>query len=339
MTMRLLLAASLCAMTSMTPALARDLTIATARDVAAAQHDAYFAPFTEATGTKLHEVIWDGSPAALHANAALWDVVLVDGAGLITGCANGSFIKLDWTAIGGKDHYQPQAVTDCGAGAFTRHFVLAWDRDKFQGAPSWSDFWDVAKFPGKRALQRGPRMNLEIALIADGVAPGDVYRTLRTDDGVDRAFRKLEQIKPYLVWWRSPAEAPKLLASGDVLLSTVPSDRLAAIDRGAAKRFGMQQTGGLYEVESWAILKDSPDEADAAKLIAAMGDPAAENRFTAATGLGCLAKGLTDGMPPDQFATSPSNPALLTSALQIDEPFWRDNADRLNERFDAWLAH
>jgi putative spermidine/putrescine transport system substrate-binding protein len=182
-------------------------------------------------------------------------------------------------------------------------------------------------------------MNLEIALIADGVAPGDVYRTLRTDDGVDRAFRKLEQIKPYLVWWKSPAQAPKLLASGDVLLSTAPSDRVGAIERGPLRHFGTQPTGGFYEVESWAMLKASPNQADAAKLLTAMGDPAAQNRFTAATGLGGMAKGVTDGMPPDQFAASPSNPALLTSALQIDEQFWHDNADRLDERFDAWLAH
>jgi putative spermidine/putrescine transport system substrate-binding protein len=339
MTMRLRLAAILSALIGVNPAFARDLAVATVSEIAGAQHEAYFAPFTQTTGIKLHETVWDGSPAALQAKEATSDLVLVDGSVLITGCSTGSFAKLDWTAIGGKDHYQPQAVTDCGVGAFTRHFVLAWDRDKFQGAPSWPDFWDVAKFPGKRALQRGARMNLEIALIADGVAPGDVYRILRTDDGVDRAFRKLEQIKPYLVWWRSPAQAPKLLASGDVLLSTAPSDRIAAIDRGTTRHFGTQQTGGLYEVASWAMPKGAPNATDAAKLLNFMGDPAAENRFTAATGLGGLAKGLTDGMAPDQFAASPSNPALLSSALQIDEQFWRDNADRLDERFDAWLAH
>ena len=196
----------------------------------------------------------------------------------------------------------------------------------------------MAKFPGKRGLRRGPRMNLEIALIADGVAPGDVYRTLRTDEGIDRAFRKLEQIKPYLVWYRSAAQAPRMIASGDVLLSTAPSDRIATTEAGPAKHFGTQATGGLYQIESWAMLKASPNQADAMKLLASMGDPAAQNHFTAATGLGGLAKGVTDGMPPDQFAASPSNPALLTSALQIDEQFWHDNADKLEERFDAWLA-
>jgi hypothetical protein len=32
-------------------------------------------------------------------------------------------------------------------------------------------------------------------------------------------------------------------------------------------------------------------------------------------------------------------PANLQNALQVDEQFWRDNGDKLNQRFDAWLAH
>ena len=59
----------------------------------------------------------------------------------------------------------------------------------------------MAKYPGKRGLRKGVQGNLEIALMADGVAPGDVYRTLRGSDGVARAFRKLDQLKPYLVFW------------------------------------------------------------------------------------------------------------------------------------------
>jgi putative spermidine/putrescine transport system substrate-binding protein len=275
----------------------------------------------------------------LRANAAVWDVVLVGSRTLLDGCAAGLFAKIDWQAAGGRDHYQPQAVSDCGVGAFTRDFVLAWDHDKFPGTPNWSDFWDVAKFPGKRGLRRGARMSLEIALMADGVAAGDVYRILRTDEGVDRAFRKLEQIKPYLVWWRSPAQASRLIGSGDVLLCTAPNDRIAAANQDASRHFGTQPSIGLYTVKSWAIPKASPDQADALKLLASMGDAARQTHFAAATGLGGLVRGITDGMSNDQIAASPSNPALLTSALQIDEQFWHDNADRLDERFDAWLAH
>ena len=109
--------------------------------------------------------------------------MLIDGQTLLAGCASGALRKLDWSAIGGRDRLLPQAGTECGQGAVLRGMVLAWSRDKFSGAPNWADFWDVAKVPGKRGLWRGARGNLEFALIADGVAPSDVYATLRDKPG------------------------------------------------------------------------------------------------------------------------------------------------------------
>ena len=43
--------------------------------------------------------------------------------------------------------------------------------------------------------------------MADGVKPADVYKVLRTPEGVDRAFAKLDQIKPHAVWWTSSSKA------------------------------------------------------------------------------------------------------------------------------------
>ncbi len=321
------------------PAAARDLTVVSrSTALLMAQREAYLSPFVQATGLPIHEQLWEGGLDVLRSEAPLWDIVLVDGGELLSACAGGLLMKLDWGTIGGRDHYLSQATNDCGVGALASEIVLAWDRDKFQGTPTWADFWDVAKYPGKRALQQGARMNLEIALMADGVAPGDVYRTLRTDDGVERAFRKLDQIKPYLVWWKTADDAPKLLGSGDVLLTTAPSERIAAANPPPGHHFGMQVSGGLYEILSWGIVKGSPNLASAEKLLALMGDPAREARFTSLTGFGTLAKGATGALTPEQLALAPGNPANLSASLQIDEQFWNDNLQKLNRRFDAWLS-
>ena len=61
-----------------------------------------------------------------------------------------------------------------------------------------ADFWNTRKWPGKRGMRQGPKLNLEIALMADGVPPGDVYKVLATPAGVDRAFAKLDQVKSLL---------------------------------------------------------------------------------------------------------------------------------------------
>ena len=240
------------------PANTYALTIVTRGEAAqAAIGEAYAPSFTAATDIPVHQDTWDGGMDLLKAKVTEggWDLLQVSADELVAGCADGSFEKLDWSAIGGKDHYAPIGVSDCGVGATMHNTVLAWDRDKFQATPTWSDFWDVAKIPGKRGLAKSVRGALEIALLADGVAPGDVYKTLGSSDGVDRAFRKLDQLKPYIVWWQTAAEAAKILGSGDVLMTATPSNVIMTANRVDKRNFGIQFAASLYEPRYWAVLK------------------------------------------------------------------------------------
>jgi putative spermidine/putrescine transport system substrate-binding protein len=344
MTPRTFLVAAWCAVSACLPtAHARDLSV-TSRGgpLQTAETDIYFQPFTAATGTPLTVTTWPGGLTILRSRieggSNDWDVVLVDGSELLSGCDDGLYEKLDWAALGGKDHYIPQAVSDCGVGTAVSSIALAWDRDKFPATPTWTDFWDVARYPGKRGLRRGARFNLEIALMADGVAPGDVYRLLRTDEGVDRAFHKLDQLKPYITWWAPETQGAQMLASGEVLLSTADNVPVTLANR-AGRHFGVQWTGSLYSVQSWVIMKGSPNIASALRLLAFTGDPVRQARLTAAIPFGPTAKGANEALPQDLLPTSPSASANIGNALQVDEQFWRDNGDRLGQRFDAWLAH
>ncbi len=326
------------------PANPNDLTIVT-RD-GSLQHaiqSAYVQPFTAVTGTPVQQPVWEGGIDILRTQAKAtddrWDLVLVDADELATGCSEGLFEKLDWSAIGGKDHYQSQAVSDCGLGAVIVTTTLAWDKDKLPVVPSWSDFWDVAKYPGKRGLRKGVRGNLEFALMADGVAPADVYKTLSTSDGLDRAFRKLDQLKPYIVWWSTEAEAAHILASGDVLMTTAPSGQIATMAEKEHKNFGFQFNASLFELESWVIMKGSASARNAQQFLYFTGMTAVEQRLLQHSGDGGLAKGLNDGLTPELAAVSPSNPANLAVGLRIDAGFWHDNLPKLRQRFDAWQGH
>jgi putative spermidine/putrescine transport system substrate-binding protein len=321
-----------------------DLTIVT-RDEALqrAIESAYVQPFTAVTGSPVRQEVWEGGIDTLRTQAKAtdntWDLVLVDAEDLSIGCGEGLFEKLDWAAIGGKDHYAQQAVSDCGLGAVLSATVLAWDKDKLPVAPSWLDFWDVAKYPGKRGLRKGVRGNLEFALMADGVAPADVYKTLSTSDGVDRAFRKLDQLKPYIEWWSTETEAAHILASGDVLMTTAPSGPIATVAEHEHKNFGLQFAGSLFELQSWAIMKGSPMLRMAQQFLYFTGMPAIELRLLQQGGESGLARGLTDGLTPDLLAVSSVNPANQAAGLRIDAGFWHDNLPKLRQRFDAWQGH
>ncbi len=301
----------------------------------AAQNDIYFKPFTAATGTAIK---LSDHPPNLNAATADVDVVLVSPADLGPGCDAGLLEKLDWSALGTKDRFLPFAVSDCGVGTAVGSTVLAWDRDKFQATPTWSDFWDIARYPGKRGLRRSARTTLEIALLADGVAPADVYRTLRTDDGVERAFHKLDQLKPYLVWWAPDTGAAQILKSGEVLLSSADNVPVTLANR-AGGHFGLQWAGCLYSVQSWAIPKTSGQTGKALQLLAFASDPARQAALTSIVPYGPTVKGANEALAPDVLPASPTAPANLANALQVDEGFWHDNGAKLEQRFQSWLAH
>jgi putative spermidine/putrescine transport system substrate-binding protein len=341
---RTLSAAAVLLAATIAAASARDLTVVSRGEALNdATRKVFAIPFTAAAAIPTQTESWDGGLDALHGQAkgadSAWDIVQLDAEELAIGCNDGSLERLDWSAIGGRDHYAPQATFDCGVGAAVDTLVLAWDRDKFPGTPSWADFWDVAKYPGKRALPHTVRGNLEIALMADGVAPADVYKTLGSSDGVDRAFRKLDQLRPYLAFWQDGAEATHMLVSGDVLMTSAPAERVAAANRSDHRNFGVQWTGSLYEFLCWAILHGTGNIRQAVQFLYFAGTPAIQGQLVPVAGIGGLAKGANDLLAPDVAAMSPSNPVNLAAGLHIDSGFWHDNQAKLSQRFDAWLAH
>lgn len=230
-------AATFTALTALASAAsARDLTVVSwggaYQDV---QKKVYFEPF-KATGTAMNDESWDGGVGVLRAKvqggASTWDVVQVESDELALGCDEGLFEKINYSKIGGEEAYLPATVNACGVGAIVYDFVLGYDKDKLKDAPkSWADFFDTKKFPGKRGLRQGAKTTLEIALMADGVAPADVYKVLGTDAGIDRAFKKLDTIKNDIVWWKAGAQPPQLLASGEVAMTSVYNGRIDAANK------------------------------------------------------------------------------------------------------------
>ena len=65
-------------------------------------------------------------------------------------------------------------------------------------------------------MRNHPTDNLEFALIADGVPMDKLYPI-----DFDRAFKKLDQIKPHVtVWWTTGQQPAQLLLDKEVVLAT-----------------------------------------------------------------------------------------------------------------------
>jgi putative spermidine/putrescine transport system substrate-binding protein len=323
---------------------ARDLTVTSwGGNYQDAQREVYFEPFSKKTGTKLVEDSWNGGVGALRAKVeggnSNWDVVQVEAEELELGCEEGLFEQLDWSALGGKDKFIPAAVHECGVGAIVWTTLLTYDGARLKDGPkSWADFWNTEKFSGKRALRRGPKYTLEFALMADGVEPSQVYQTLGTDAGLERAFKKLDQLKSSIVWWEAGAQPQQLLASGEVVMTSAYNARIAAANKSDNRDFRIVWPGGVYAVDSWVILRDSPNKASGMDLIAFMSDPNNQKNLPPKVPYGVTNKAATALIDPAVLSNMPTEPGNLAAGLELDTEFWVANIERLTERFNAWVG-
>lgn len=326
-----------------TTAQARDLTVVSwGGAYQEAQKKAFFEPF-KATGQAINDESWDGGIGVLRAKvqggAATWDVVQVESEELALGCEEGLFEKIDYSRIGGEAAYLPQTVDSCGVGAIVYDFVLGYDKDKLKEAPSgWADFFDTTKFPGKRGLRQGAKTTLEIALLADGVAQADVYKVLATEEGLTRAFKKLDTIKKDIVWWKAGAQPPQLLASGEVAMTAVYNGRIDAANKSEKKNFGMVWNGALYTVDSWVILKGSPNIEASYKFLDFAGKAETQAKLSEHIAYGTSNKEAPSKLSAEVLRDLPTAPDNIANAVEINTPFWLENIDRLTERFNNWAA-
>ena len=343
---RIGIAASLAASVAVAsvPAQARDLTVVSwGGNYQDAQREIYFEPFAAESGAPILEESWDGGygviAAKMETQPADWDVVQVETEELELGCADGLYETIDWELVGGEDQFMESAVSECGVGAIVWTTGLSYDADKLTTAPTgWNDFWDTEKFPGKRALRRGPKYALEFALMADGVPVNEVYEVLGTPEGVDQAFAKLDEIKADIVWWEAGAQPIQLLASGEVVMTTAYNGRLAGINETEGTNFQIVWPGSIYAIDSWVVLKDSPNKEAAFDFIRFASLPENQSKLPnfIAYGLPNIEAG--EMLTEEVASELPTAPANLENAIALDGDFWVDNIEELNERFNAWLA-
>ena len=266
----------------------------------------------------------------------VWDIMQVESGMLQLGCQNGLFEKLDYSKIGNKSDFIPGAVSDCGAGMFAWSMALAYDADRVKGKPtSWADFWDVKTFPGKRGLRRTAKYTLEIALLADGVTPDDVYKVLATQEGVDRAFRKLDQIKADVVWWEAAPQPTEFLKAGRMVMTsafTLWIDR----EQKRKKNFKIAWDGSIYDVDSWAIPKGTPKSAEAYRFIAFASKPENQKAMSEQLAYGPTSRKALSLLNAEFVKQMPSAEANLQKAVKVDVAFWIRHGEELEKRFDSW---
>lgn len=320
------------------------------------QVEAYHKPWIAKTGNKIVSEDYNGGlaevKAQVEAGNVTWDVVDVELSDAIRGCDEGLLEEIDHSILpaapdgtSAQDDFIEGALNDCAVANIVWSTIFAYNSEKTSGVSGIADFFDLEKFPGKRGLRKNPKSLLEMALMADGVPAGEVYDMLETDEGVARAFAKLDTIKDSVVWWEAGAQPPQLLADGEVVMTTAYNGRIFNAAAGEGQPFEVNWDGQILDFDLWVIPKGAPNKEAALDFVAFSTDTQrlADQASWIAYGPARKSSGPLVGKYHDGSVEMgghmPTAEANLNNALVNNFEFWADNQDELNERFNAWLAN
>lgn len=306
-----------------------------------AQTKAILEPVAELLGITINQ---DSAPDAwpvIRTQTAtgkpIWDVIDTPTKDCIRGGEQGMIEKLDFSQIPNAADLPDAWKSDYSVAYEFYSSVLAYNPEKFGDAPpqSWADFWDVEKFPGTRALRNHPLATLEAALLADGVPADQLYPL-----DVDRAFAKLEEIKPHItVWWTSGAQSAQLLADGEADMVMAWNGRVTAV---AAEGVPVSYTfnEGFLQYTSLCILKGAPNLETAVKFVNAALTPEIQANFPAYIDYGpANPKAYDTGkISPERAAEMPSSPANAAVQVLVDDTWWSSpEGEKAQERWASFI--
>lgn len=297
---------------------------------------AFQEPFTEETDITFENVGYDPAQmqAMVEADSVVWDVVNAQ-ADFIAQYCGVLFEKLDTSVVDPADFIEG-ASSECGAPLFSFANILSYDADAFPGEKpdSVEDFFDTERFPGKRIC---PDIDiaglLELALVADGVDPEDLYPL-----DLDRAYAKLDTIKNDLILAPEYGPAGQLLVDGQGVMALLVTGRTVSV---AAEGVNLVPIWDFTSATYGAvgIAKGSPNAFWAQKAIAAAAQR--DNAITFAELAGVWPA------RPDVTASDVEFPSSLMDDFNAwaDErgvvlfqsaDYYAENRDEIAESWNAW---
>jgi putative spermidine/putrescine transport system substrate-binding protein len=213
--------------------------------------------------------------------------------------------------------------------------VMGYRTDTFpagKGPQSWSDFWDVKRFPGPRTLRDSPVDNLEFALMADGVPPDKIYPI-----DMDRAFRKLDAIKPHVVaWWKTGAQSAQLLVDKEAVLGSAWNGRYyVAITNGSPLYISWNQ--GMIKESAFVIPKGAKDSYWGQRMLALITEPKLQGIYANIITYPGLNLKSMEYVKPELQKFMPTHPENLPKQVWTDAYWWLENGPVANERWSKWI--
>ncbi len=304
--------------------------------------EAFADPFSEETGVEVQIVDAPGGYNAMleaqaAANNVTWDLIdigeedavaLVD-AGLLQPLPDD--LKADLIEAVGEEN-----VTDYGISFASYGSVIACNAAAADACPATpAEFWDTENFPGRRAMYGdGWTDALVYALLADGVAREELFPL-----DVDRAFAKLDEIKPHInVWWTTGDQSQQIFRDEEVVMGILWDGRASGL-REQDVDIQLSFDGSPISRDLLVVPADAPNAEAAFELLRWYAThPDAGAIWIEAMGYGVANPESYGGVAPEVTADMGGAPENMAQGVILDVEWSRENRDEVLPRWTEWLA-
>ena len=283
------------------------------------------------TGRKM---VMDGSGpsngkirAMVEAKAVTWDVCDCGMAAMSELGPIGMLQPMDYGVID-KSRVFPGFAYDHGVCNYLFSIVMAWDTKVISGQPTLADFFDLKKYPGKRSMKKDPVAMMEVALMADGIPPDQIYPLDR-----DRALKKIATIKNVTLFWANATQSQSLLRDGEVVMGLLWNTRATVLKKETEGRIDWSYRQGFLQHGCWVVPTGNPAGKQAMVAIAAMQDPEAQVELFKALNNGPANPQAAAMVQDDLKALNPGAPENAALQAKVN-PNWylKDNNYAVSQR-------
>ncbi len=332
------------------------LTVATwAGTYGRAQASAMFAPYSSQAWVDVRIAQHDGGLDELRGQVGAhrydWNVIDLELPDAITACKEGLLEPMDSSGFpqGGDGNaatndFVPGALGPCWVGSVVYSQVIGYAPQRVRGKPrTLAEFFDLKRYPGPRGLRRtSAKFNLELALLADGVKPGDVYPTLGRRKGLMRALAKLDTIRPAIVWYAKSGDPLELLADRKVVFTTMPNSGLFDAAR-RKQKIGAIWDRQLYELDVFGIPRGDPKKPMAMEFLHFATSTGALARVAEWVPYGPARKSSVALVNRNPESGAPMRPFLPTApehfarAFRVDDAWWAKHGKDIAPVWRVWV--
>lgn len=300
-----------------------------------AQRRAFYDPFTKATGIEI--ITAAGVDLArmkiqVENKDVEWDVVDLNDAWVLEATRMGLLERVDDSIVNREKDCIPQANNEFAVGKSVYAGGIAFPTNRLKGrAPkNWPEFWNTQRFPGRRGLRDRITDTLEQALMGDGVPASQVYPC-----DVERAFRALDRIKPYVNHWIAEAQQTVTLIEQDETDFTCTYTTRVRELQEAQVPIGYSFQQNILGIAYSAVLKGSRNRDAAMRFLDFILDTDRQVEYADIWG----------DAPTLKDARAKVDPLMQKWLPDVDSPgnlftnaaWWEGRLDELNTRFQEWL--